>query len=76
MSRLQQQGIRIPEDISVIGYDNIELAEYFSTIDLRFNLSCQVGKNAFEILLERIKDKDHEKRVFEMHLKLLSEAQS
>ena len=68
MSRLQQQGIRIPEDISVIGYDNIELAEYFSPpLTTVHQPKRRVGKNAFEILLERIKDKDHEKRVFEMH---------
>ncbi|MGT0149108.1 substrate-binding domain-containing protein [Vibrio metschnikovii] len=30
ISRLQQRGIRVPDDMSVIGYDNIELAEYFS----------------------------------------------
>lgn len=68
MSRLQEKGIRIPEDISVIGYDNIELAEYFSPpLTTVHQPKRRVGKNAFEILLERIKDKDHEKRVFEMH---------
>ena len=28
--RLQERGIRIPEDIEVIGYDNIELTNIFS----------------------------------------------
>ena len=68
MSRLQQKGIRIPEDISVIGYDNIELAEYFSPpLTTVHQPKRRLGKNAFEILLKRIKDKEHEKRVFEMH---------
>ncbi|MEF1292036.1 substrate-binding domain-containing protein, partial [Vibrio sp. M260118] len=68
MSRLQQKGVRIPEDMSVIGYDNIELAEYFSPpLTTVHQPKRRVGKNAFEILLERIKDKEHEKRVFEMH---------
>ena len=68
MSRLQQKGIQIPEQISVIGYDNIELAEYFSPpLTTVHQPKRRVGKNAFEILLERIKDKEHEKRVFEMH---------
>ncbi len=68
MSRLQQKGIRIPEDISVIGYDNIELAEYFSPpLTTIHQPKRRVGKNAFEILLERIKNKDHDRRVFEMH---------
>lgn len=68
MSRLQQKGIRIPEDMSVIGYDNIELAEYFSPpLTTVHQPKRRVGKNAFEILLERIKDKEHERRIFEMH---------
>ncbi|SEG28715.1 HTH-type transcriptional repressor PurR [Vibrio hangzhouensis] len=68
MSRLQQLGVNVPEDISVIGYDNIELAEYFSPpLTTIHQPKRRVGKNAFEILLERIKDKGHEKRIFEMH---------
>ncbi|AUI85796.1 transcriptional repressor PurR [Vibrio azureus] len=67
MSRLQQNGYKIPDDISIIGYDNIELAEYFSPpLTTIHQPKRRVGKNAFEILLERIKDKEHEKRVFEM----------
>ncbi|NMS02168.1 HTH-type transcriptional repressor PurR, partial [Vibrio parahaemolyticus] len=72
MSRLQQNGIKIPEDISVIGYDNIELAEYFSPpLTTIHQPKRRVGKNAFEILLERIKDKEHEKRIFEMQPELV-----
>lgn len=68
MSRLQQKGVRVPDDISVIGYDNIELAEYFSPpLTTIHQPKRRVGKNAFEILLERIKDKEHERRIFEMH---------
>ncbi|EEX36993.1 HTH-type transcriptional repressor PurR [Vibrio metschnikovii] len=68
ISRLQQRGIRVPNDMSVIGYDNIELAEYFSPpLTTVHQPKRRVGKNAFEILLERIKDKEHERRIFEMH---------
>ncbi len=68
MSRLQQRGIRVPEDISVIGYDNIEISEYFSPpLTTIHQPKRRVGKNAFEILLQRIKNKEHERRVFEMH---------
>jgi LacI family purine nucleotide synthesis repressor len=68
MSRLQEKGVRIPGDISVIGYDNIEISEYFSPpLTTIHQPKRRVGKNAFEILLERIKSKDHERRTFEMH---------
>ncbi|MCE0496275.1 HTH-type transcriptional repressor PurR [Vibrio salinus] len=67
ISRLQQKGVNVPDDISVIGYDNIELAEYFSPpLTTIHQPKRRVGKNAFEILLERIKNKEHERRVFEM----------
>lgn len=72
MSRLQHRGIRIPEDISVIGYDNIDLAAYFSPpLTTIHQPKRRVGKTAFEILLERIKNKEHEKRVFEMQPELV-----
>jgi LacI family purine nucleotide synthesis repressor len=68
MSRLQQRGIKIPDEISVIGYDNIETSEYFSPpLTTIHQPKRRVGKNAFEILLERIRNKEHERRVFEMH---------
>ncbi|MGC9421101.1 MULTISPECIES: HTH-type transcriptional repressor PurR [Vibrio] len=68
ISRLQQRGVRVPDDMSIIGYDNIELAEYFSPpLTTIHQPKRRVGKNAFEILLERIKDKEHERRTFEMH---------
>lgn len=72
MSRLQQRGVRIPEDMSVIGYDNIEISEYFSPpLTTIHQPKRRVGKNAFEILLERIKNKEHDRRIFEMHPELV-----
>ncbi|SHO59204.1 HTH-type transcriptional repressor PurR [Vibrio quintilis] len=73
MSRLQQRGIKIPEDMSVIGYDNIEISEYFSPpLTTIHQPKRRVGKNAFEILLERIKNKEHERRIFEMHPEIVA----
>ncbi|MDG3088371.1 HTH-type transcriptional repressor PurR [Vibrio hannami] len=73
MSRLQEKGMRIPEDISVIGYDNIDLAGYFSPpLTTVHQPKRRVGKNAFEILLARIKNKEHDRRVFEMHPEIIS----
>lgn len=73
MSRLQQKGVKVPDDISVVGYDNIELSEYFSPpLTTIHQPKRRVGKNAFEILLERIKNKAHDRRVFEMHPELVA----
>ena len=68
ISKIQQTGLRVPEDISIIGYDNIELSAYFSPpLTTIHQPKRRVGKTAVEILLERIKDKHHERRIFEMH---------
>ncbi|WP_104398856.1 HTH-type transcriptional repressor PurR [Vibrio penaeicida] len=68
ISRLQENGVRVPDDISIIGYDNIELSGYFSPpLTTVHQPKRRVGKTAFEILLQRIKDKEHDKRIFEMH---------
>lgn len=67
ISKLQQSGLRVPEDISIIGYDNIELAAFFSPpLTTIHQPKRRVGKTAVEILLERIQDKNHERRIFEM----------
>ncbi|MGF1684790.1 HTH-type transcriptional repressor PurR [Photobacterium minamisatsumaniensis] len=67
ISTFSQAGIRVPEDISIIGYDNIDLAPYFSPpLTTIHQPKRRLGKTAIEILLERVKDKDHEHRIFEM----------
>ncbi|CED71736.1 HTH-type transcriptional repressor PurR (purine nucleotide synthesis repressor) [Aliivibrio wodanis] len=73
ISKIQQSGLKVPEDISVIGYDNIELSAYFSPpLTTIHQPKRRVGKTAVEILLERIKDKHHERRIFEMQPALVS----
>ena len=73
ISRIKQAGLKVPEDISVIGYDNIELSAYFSPpLTTIHQPKRRVGKTAVEILLERIKDKHHERRIFEMQPEVVS----
>ena len=67
ISTFEQAGIRVPGDISIIGYDNIELAPYFSPpLTTIHQPKRRLGKTAVEILMERVKDKNHARRVFEM----------
>jgi LacI family purine nucleotide synthesis repressor len=75
ISRLQQHNLKVPDDISIIGYDNIDLAAYFSPpLTTIHQPKRRVGKTAFEILLERINDKEHDRRIFEMHPELVERA--
>ncbi|QPB41583.1 substrate-binding domain-containing protein [Rodentibacter haemolyticus] len=56
---IHQQGLKIPQDISVIGYDDIELARYLSPpLSTVSQPKAELGKLAVEILLQRIKEPD------------------
>lgn len=55
MHAIKSKGLRIPQDISVIGYDNIPMGKFFpmslSTIDTH---SAKVGQLAAELLIQKI----------------------
>ncbi|MDX1301648.1 substrate-binding domain-containing protein [Photobacterium sp.] len=72
ISTFEQAGIRVPGDISIIGYDNIELAPYFSPpLTTIHQPKRRLGKTAVEILMERMKNKSHARRIFEMEPQLV-----
>ncbi len=72
MRALQNQGIKIPDDISIIGLDNIALTEIvtpeLTTIELE---RYEIGKTAMEMLLKRMKDKDLPKQICIFKTKLI-----
>lgn len=73
ISTLHQAGLRIPEDISIIGYDNIELAHFFSPpLTTVHQPKNRLGKTAIKRLLERIANKESKQHIFEMHPVLIS----
>ena len=59
INRLREDGIRVPQDVSVIGYDNIAVAEHYfpalSTVDHQTNRMMDL---AVRSLLERIHSSD------------------
>jgi LacI family transcriptional regulator len=51
----QDRGLRVPEDLSVIGYDDIEVAEYAGLTTLR-QMLYESGKRGIELLLDKLAD--------------------
>ena len=53
--RLREQGVRVPEDVAVIGYDDIRYAEFLevplTTVALP---KYEIGRRAIELLFERL----------------------
>ena len=55
MRCLMDNNIRVPEDVSVIGYDNIELSKYFSPALTTINSPAHdLGRKSAEVLLKMI----------------------
>ena len=48
-------GLRVPEDVSIIGFDDIDFADYVGLTTIKQNLDYS-GKVAVELLTNRIKD--------------------
>ena len=54
---IQNLGLRIPQDISIMGYDDIELARYlFPSLSTISQPKAELGKLAVETLLQRIQE--------------------
>lgn len=65
-------GLRVPQDISVIGYDNVLNARYFTpALTTIHQPKERLGEMASSMLLDRIISKREESQVIEVHPKLL-----
>ena len=59
---LQEAGLRVPEDVSIIGFDDVEIAEYLGLTTMRQPIN-EIGKAAAQLLLERISAKSSKQSV-------------
>jgi DNA-binding LacI/PurR family transcriptional regulator len=55
----QEKGLRVPEDISIIGFDDIHIAQYTAPPLTTIRMSCAtLAENAVDALLEHIENRD------------------
>jgi LacI family transcriptional regulator len=56
---LQDRGIRVPDDVSVVGWDNDEVGRYLSPTLSTVELNLEViGRQAMQELIARIEDRE------------------
>ncbi len=67
-----EMGLRVPQDISIIGYDNVRNARYFTpALTTVHQPKQQLGETAFDMLLDRIINKREHAQVIEVHPTLI-----
>ena len=66
MLALHQAGRRVPQDISVVGFDNILLSEYFTApLTTVFQDFAAIGSNLLDLLMRQIREKN---RLSDVHV--------
>jgi LacI family transcriptional regulator len=71
LAAARELGLRVPDDLAVIGYDDIEIAEFLGLSTVCQHL-YQSGQAATELLLERINDPQHEPRTITQSVEVIS----
>lgn len=74
ISAITEKGLHVPQDVSVIGYDNIHSSRFFAPPLTTINQSkIRLGKMALDLLFERIQQSDmpHQPRVLEFYPELV-----
>ena len=57
MQAARERGLRVPEDLSVIGFDDIEMAEYLNLTTVHQPL-FESGQRGIHLLLQSMDDPD------------------
>lgn len=74
ISAIGEKGLSVPQDISIIGYDNIHSSRFYSPPLTTIHQSkTRLGTMALQVLLERIQDSDapHQPKTLEFYPELV-----
>jgi LacI family transcriptional regulator len=68
-----QKNIKVPDDIAVVGFDNLDFTEYLNLTTVNQELD-ESGKTAAELILDRQKDKTRKERKVHIQVKVIERA--
>ncbi|WP_249963507.1 HTH-type transcriptional repressor PurR [Histophilus somni] len=72
VSAIGEKGLKVPDDISVIGYDNIHASRFFSPPLTTIHQSkSRLGVQAINLLFKRISEKGKEHEIIEIYPELV-----
>jgi LacI family transcriptional regulator len=70
INKARELGLRVPEDLAVLGFDDLDIADYIGLSTIRQSLE-ESGRLAVEILLSRLKDPQRPVRHVRLPLKVI-----
>lgn len=70
INKARQLGFRVPEDLAVLGFDDLDLADHFGLSTIHQSLD-ESGRLAVEILLSRLKDPERPLRHVRLPLSII-----
>ena len=72
LAALREHGLRVPQDLSLIGADNIEACSYSDPPLTTVNIPAEeMGRKSIELLLEMIETGDHTPRQYALETNLI-----
>ncbi|KRL21548.1 ribose utilization transcriptional repressor RbsR [Lentilactobacillus kisonensis] len=69
---IQELGLRIPDDISIVGYDDIDLTEYvYPKLTTVHQAAFELGQHSASMIIERIENRDEPIQKVTLPVKLM-----
>ncbi|MDU8923949.1 HTH-type transcriptional repressor PurR [Pasteurellaceae bacterium LIM206] len=72
ISAITDKGLRVPDDYSIVGYDNVHASRFYAPPLTTIHQSkARLGERALKLLFERIQNKEAKRETIEIHPELV-----